>query len=191
MIKFLKEYIKNPFNVGAIMPSTRHLAKEMVRNIDFKNAKCIVEYGPGTGVFSKEIINKCPGSTKIILFETNEEFYKDLSNQYKDYKNVIIINDGAEKISEYLNRHKIKNVDYVISGLPFASLPEDKSKIILSSTKKVLSDKGEFRTFQYTLLKKGLFEKNFSDITHTKIYKNIPPAYVLRCKKEEKGGISA
>lgn len=191
MIKFFKEYVKNPFKVGAIMPSTKYLAKEMVSDVDFKNAKCIVEYGPGTGVFTKEIISKCSKFTKVLLFETNEAFYQDLKRKYKNVENIIIINDGAENISKYLKELNINQVDYVISGLPFTSLPESTSKCVIDTTKKILSEKGEFRTFQYSLLKINLFKQSFSNITHTKIYKNIPPAYVLKCKKEEKRGIGA
>ena len=49
---FLLEYIKNPRKVGAIMPSSKYLAHEMISSIDFENIDCIVEYGPGTGVFT-------------------------------------------------------------------------------------------------------------------------------------------
>lgn len=185
MIKFLKEYIKNPLKVGAIMPSTKYLAKEMIKNIDFNCARCIVEYGPGTGVFTEEILKKSSKSTLILLFETNKEFYNNLKLRYKSVNNIIVINDGAENVSKYLAKLNIKKVDYVISGLPFTSLPENTSKRILYNTKKILSDRGEFITFQYSLFKKKLFKKNFSYITHTKIYKNIPPAYVLRCKKDK------
>ncbi len=49
---FLLEYIKNPSKVGAIAPSSRYLADGMIQSIDFNSAECIVEYGPGTGVFT-------------------------------------------------------------------------------------------------------------------------------------------
>lgn len=191
MISFFKEYIKNPFKVGAIAPSTKSLAKEMVKDIDFSNTNYIVEYGAGTGVFTKEIVERSTTKTKILVFENNKKFYKDLENKYKRNSNVIIINDGAENVLYHLKKNKISKVDFVISGLPFTSFPESVSQLIIENTKKALSDKGEFRTFQYSLLKKSLFEQSFSNITHTKIYKNLPPAYVLRCKTEERKGISA
>lgn len=183
MIKFLKQYIKNPFKVGAIAPSTIYLAEEIIKNIDFHNAKCIVEYGAGTGVFTKEIIKKSSQNTKILVFESNKQFYIDLKKEYKNYSNVIIINDGAENILKYLEKNNIQEVDYIISGLPFSSMPKDITDKIIKNTNIALSNKGEFRTFQYSLVKKKLFEKNFNKITHTKIYKNLPPAYVLKCCK--------
>jgi phospholipid N-methyltransferase len=50
---FLKQYIKNPRMIGAVLPSSRNLARKMIEDIDFEKAECIVEYGPGTGVFTK------------------------------------------------------------------------------------------------------------------------------------------
>ncbi|PRP96638.1 hypothetical protein TUN_33020 [Bacillus sp. M21] len=58
LITFLSEFIKNPKNTGAIAPSSKILATKMVDTINFETAKCIVELGPGTGVFTKEIIKR-------------------------------------------------------------------------------------------------------------------------------------
>lgn len=182
MISFLKQYIKNPQNIGAIAPSTKYLAKEMIKGIDFDNTKCIVEYGAGTGVFTEEIVKNASKKTKIFVFETNYTFYMELKNKYKIYPNVIVMNESAEKAHYCLQNNNIKNVDYIISGLPFTSLPKQTSNRIIENTKNLLHSNGEFRTFQYSLLKKKLFENHFSNISHTKIYKNVPPAYVLRCK---------
>ena len=57
-ITFLSEFIKHPKNTGAIAPSSNILAKAMVDAIDFDVAKCIVELGPGTGSFTKEIMKR-------------------------------------------------------------------------------------------------------------------------------------
>ncbi len=34
------------------------LARQMVNTIDFDATKCIVELGPGTGIFTKEIMKR-------------------------------------------------------------------------------------------------------------------------------------
>ena len=58
MLNFLKEYIKHPRTVGAVAPSSRRLANGMMMPIDFENASCILEFGPGTGVFTEELIRR-------------------------------------------------------------------------------------------------------------------------------------
>lgn len=180
---FIIQYIKNPRTVGAVAPSSKKLAYKMIEDIDFENASCIVEYGPGMGVFTEKILNKKKRSTIFIAIEYNVEFYKVLKEKYNGEKNFILINDSAENLVNYLNENGIDKIDYIISGLPFASLPHAMSKKILSITKENLKDKGQFITFQYSLLKMKFFETYFDKIRIKKVFLNFPPAYVLKCKK--------
>ena len=57
-MSFLAEYLKHPFTIGAVAPSSKYLAKKMLRNVTFNQARVIIEYGPGTGVFTEEIIKE-------------------------------------------------------------------------------------------------------------------------------------
>ncbi|MCR3760931.1 SAM-dependent methyltransferase [Clostridium felsineum] len=182
IINFVKQYIKNPRTVGAVAPSSEKLGYKMIEDIDFLNTSCIIEYGPGTGVFTEKILKEKKEDTVFIAIEYNRDFYKILKGKFEDEKNFILINDSAEKLRQYLDKYNICNVDYIVSGLPFASLPENISQNILSVTKEILKNKGEFITFQYTLLKMKLFRKYFCKINKKKVLLNLPPAYVLRCK---------
>ncbi|GAA0071070.1 rRNA adenine N-6-methyltransferase family protein [Clostridium sardiniense] len=179
---FLLEYIKNPSLVGAIAPSSKFLANKMIDNINFEKAKCIIEYGPGTGVFTEKILSRVKEDTTVILVEINIEFYNILKDMYGHKKNVIIINDGAENIDRILKDYSIGNVDYILSGLPFTSLPKDISRAILKKTSELVSNNAEFITFQYSLLKLNFFREYFDKIDYKKIIRNLPPAYVLSCK---------
>ena len=96
---------------------------------------------------------------------------------------VEVIQDSAEHISSIHTKRALPAPDYIISGLPFAALPANTSKAILKSTAKLLGAKGVFVTFQYTLLKRALFEAYFDDIYVTHELRNIPPAYILRCHR--------
>lgn len=183
-IKFLMQYFLHPRTTGAVIPSSRRLAYKMIRDIEFNDCKCIVEYGPGTGVFTDEILKRCNKNTFIILMEYNEEFCKVLKNKYDNMKNVYIVNDSAENLDKYLNKYGINDVDYIISGLPFASLPSEMTEKILTITRNILSNKGTFITFQYTKLKISLINNYFGEIKSDYELLNIPPAYILRCKNK-------
>jgi phospholipid N-methyltransferase len=180
--KFLIEYFKSPRTIGAVAPSSVKLAEKMADDIDFERAKCIVEYGPGTGVFTDRLIRNIKKNTMLMLVEYNDEFCKQLEEKYSDYSNVVIVNDSAENIDKHLQKYNIKEVDCVVSGLPFASLPKNMSTKILSKTKNILRKNGLFITFQYTLLKKGYIGSYFKDISCERVVLNIPPAYVLKCQ---------
>lgn len=179
---FLLEYIKNPSTIGAVAPSSKYLAEGMMESIDFSTARCIVEYGPGTGVFTEKILARAKEETQVILIELNVEFYNELKKKYGYKNNVIIINESAENIDKILKHHEILKIDYVISGLPFASLPKNTSETILNKTSRLLKEDGDFITFQYSLFKKKFIENFFAGIRTKFIMRNFPPAYVLDCK---------
>lgn len=180
--RFLAEYIKDIRSVGAIAPSSRFLARKMVESIDFERAKVIVEYGPGTGVFTAEIVKRMKLGTRLLVIETNQTFHQKLYQKYKSTSGVKIINASAEHVDLLKKEYSLDAPDYVISGLPFAALPVRVSASILQSTSKLLGDKGEFIAFQYTLLKKGFFESYFDDVKISREFRNIPPAYIIRCQ---------
>ena len=117
----------------------------------------------------------------MLLFESNIEFYNLLKEKYNDEPNVYIINDSAEYVGKYLEKYDIPYIDYIVSGLPFASLPNNVSSDILKQTQKYLKEGGKFITFQYTLLKKDFIEQYFNDVNIKREFRNVPPAYIFCC----------
>lgn len=186
--RFLFEYVKNIREVGAIAPSSSFLARKMCRSIDFETAKILVEYGPGTGVFTDELLAHMQPDAKLILIESNAAFYNKLVSKYQDNAQVVVVHDSAENVAAILRHSKVSHPDYVISGLPFAALPSKVSHGILAATAELLNKhNGAFITFQYTLLKQELIAAYFSKIVVTREFRNIPPAYVLTCRNEKQG----
>lgn len=182
-ITFLAEFVKHPKNTGAIAPSSNRLTKKMVGAINFEEAKYILELGPGTGAFTREIIKRKKEHTIFILIEINEVFFKKLQEQFKDDPNVLVIHGSAENLKKYIKEFQIEKVDYVLSGLPFTSLPREVSSRILSSVIESLSEDGEFITFQYSLAKKAFIQNFFQEISLKKVWLNLPPAHVFSCRK--------
>lgn len=166
------------------MPKFKTSCKKMADEINFNNAETIIEYGSGTGVFTSELIKRKNKNTTLILIEENKRFYEKLKNKYKKTTNTFIYNDSAENIIKILNSHKLKEIDYILSGLPFTSFPESLTDKILTETKKALGKKGFFITFQYSLLKKRTFEKYLDIIKKSHILLNFPPAYILTMKNK-------
>lgn len=183
-ILFFSQYIRNVRTVGAIAPSSRFLARKMLKSIDFAKAKVIVEYGPGTGVFTRELIAQKLPTTQLIIVEQNNAFYRVLHAKYASYENVTLVHDSATHIETILQVYGIKKVDYIVSGLPFAALPIEVSDAILKSTVRLIGKTGVFITFQYTLLKKNFMHGFFTHINITREYRNLPPAYVFECSNK-------
>lgn len=185
-MSFLIEYLKHPCKIGAVAPSSKYLAKKMVAPISFSKAGCIVEYGPGTGVFTEEIMKHKRENTIFLIIEQNEAFYLELYKKYHNQKNVYLCHGNADQVANFMKQYQISKVDYVVSGLPFASLPSRVSRQILKTTNVILRENGKFITFQYTLWKKKLFLDFFHIKSVSFEGRNLPPAFVLTMTKKER-----
>ncbi len=181
---FLKEFLKNPFSIGAVVPSSKALCNQMVGSIDFDDCKCIVEYGPGTGVFTGEIIKNKPDDTLFLAIEKNSLFCERLRHQYGSIKNVLIINDDAENINHYLAAYDLKSVDYIVSGLPFTILPDSTTEQILNVTQNIMDSTSRFILFQYSPCLKRTLCCKFSIKSEKLVLKNFPPAFVYEIQRK-------
>ena len=118
----LKNFIKNPKLTANFLPSSRFLVKEILANINFKEASYNIEYGPYNGSLTKHNLRKSNKNTKLLCFDINTEFCNYLKKNIKDQR-LIVINDDAANVKKYLKKYNINHVDYIISGIPFSFIP--------------------------------------------------------------------
>ena len=183
-IIFFKKFIDTPNTIGSIKPSSKFLMNSILNNIDFSNSKCIVEYGTGTGVFTKEIIKRKSKDTVFISFEFDDTLYNDFGKMLNSAEeNVYVVKDNAENVLNYLSKLNIGSADYIISGLPFTVIPKEISKKILENSLLALKPGGEFRAFQYSLYFLSTFKKLFKNVKIGFQPLNIPPAFIYYCRK--------
>ena len=168
--------------VGAISPSSPFLTEKMLEDIDFDKDKTLVEIGPGTGVFTKRLLEKMNLDCRLFVFELNTSFYTELISQIKDQR-VIIINDSAEKLEYYLTKHQLQKVDVIISSLPLSNFPQRITIKLLRTFQRNLREAGKFIQFQYSLKQKKEIEHVFSNVTISFTALNIPPAFIYSCDK--------
>jgi len=179
---FLSAFMKNPKEIGSVIPSSRFLVKELIRGIDFKSAKCIVEYGPGTGCVTKEILKRAGKDCRLICFEINRKMYTHLLRSIKDER-LILINDSAENLKKHLSMMGLHKADYIVSGIPFSNLPKNKKYAIVKETERNLKNSGKFMLYQYFTNFKAHLHSSFSKITTSFMPLNIPPCFVHVCEK--------
>lgn len=151
----------------------------MVDPIDFTKVKCIVEFGPGTGNITTELLSRMPKDAILLAFEINEEFCKILL-EIKDPR-LKIIRDSAENLEKYLKEYSIERVDYIVSSLPMAMIPNSIVKNILDVVKKVLMAKGLFIQYQYSLNAYRKLKNTFKKVELNFTPMNLPPAFVFIC----------
>ncbi|MBF9143760.1 class I SAM-dependent methyltransferase [Hymenobacter properus] len=176
---FVAEFFRNPATVGSLIPSSRELTEKVMAPINFATARCIVEYGPGTGVFTDIIIGRRRPETVVLLVEVNRRFCKLLQARYSSQPNVHVVHGSADKTGDYLKELGAPPPDYVVCGLPFSSLPWRQGWRILEHTRQLLLPSGRLILFQYSLQNRKLFERFFQPLDHAHVLLNLPPAHVL------------
>ena len=178
-IVFLKNFIKEPRIIGSVIPSSKKLSKKMADQIDYNNAKCIIELGPGVGPYTDIILKKKKSSTKYFAFEKNNDMANILKKKFPNIK----IYNKAEQMTDILKNDKIKDIDYIISGLPFTVLEKNIRNSILEQSYDNLEKGGKFITFQYSLDLYKYLKNRYSKVELKFVPLNIPMTFVYVCTK--------
>lgn len=180
-VDFIRESIKNLRTTGTIARSSKYLCQAMIEPINFAEAKCLVELGAGDGVITEYILENMRPDARLLAFEVNEVFCEKLRD-IKD-KRLVVIKDSAEYIGKYLKQHDCAFADYIVSAIPFVMLPDDLAVTIVEQAKKHLRMSGLFIQFHYSLMVKKMYLKIFEEVSVKFEPRNIPPAFILICKK--------
>src|SRR5437763_4947042 len=186
---FFAQCWRAPRTIGAVLPSSRGLSAAMVDAIDFASLRTIVEFGPGTGVMTADIAARLRPTQNYIGIELNKVLYQQLTQRFPQLQ---FFNDSAVNLTDILRRKGISEIDAVLCGLPWASLPISAQETILGAMLQALRRGGVFVTFAYLqgLLLPGAWalrrrlKANFSAVTTTKIvWWNFPPAFAYVCRR--------
>ncbi|MTI87359.1 MAG: hypothetical protein FH748_05260 [Balneolaceae bacterium] len=180
-ITFLKSFATDK-DVASITPSSQYCVRKLCSLIDFDETKTIVEYGGGTGVFTKYLLGRMRDDAQLYVFETNDNFYKKLSS-INDPR-LTVFHKSVEEMMDLLPNDTVGNVDHIISGIPFSFFNWDLKISILDKTISTLKHDGSFLAYQTTgHLKKPLMTV-FQNYDTTFCWKNIPPYFIYEAVKK-------
>ncbi len=179
---FLKQFFKQKKMVGSIAPSSRFLSAKMLNHLPLKQAKFIVELGPGNGVFTEKILAKMGDDSQLLVIELNEEFHNELSAKIT-HPNFNLFHDSADQLGVLLKQIGGEKADIIISALPLANFPSDLRDSLLDIIQTYLKDDGYFVQFQYSLQAKKYIKKRFPSTKINFTPLNLPPAFVYSCQK--------
>jgi len=174
---FFKRFLKRPFQIASIVPSSKALVERVSDKIDFDRARVIAEYGPGEGVHSREIAHRMRPDCQLLLFEIDAALSRDLQRQFSDDPRVHVINDNAAHLSSVLRQRGIDSCDYIVSGIPFSILQIDKKRALLQQTHDALAPGGRFIIYQVTNELKQ-HAKIFEHAESEYFLQNIPPMFI-------------
>ncbi len=183
---FWRGYLKNPRAIGAVAPSSGHLARKMVQALDARPGDICVELGPGTGVFTEQMIEEGIPEEDIVLIEFNSRFAFLLKQRFPKAS---LIQGDARKLPQILRQIGHDNTPRIISGLPLRSMKWREKNAIALSVSQALSPGGIFVQFTYfngePLPKNACKRYGLTGERVSLVVRNVPPAIVWRYRKED------
>lgn len=187
--RFIREFLRQPRTIGALAPSSRALAREMAANAEVHHASVIVEFGPGSGAITREVLARKKNDACFFSIEMNQRMCEIFRRRFPG---VPIFQDSAANVGQLLRQMGRERANCIVSSLPWAAFSFELQDQILDAAIASLAPGGIFVSFAYLqgmLLPSGQrfqrkLEQRFSQTRKSRIiWRNLPPAFVYRCVK--------
>jgi len=173
---FIREFFRDP-NIASVKETSPFLVRRILDRLNLRGAKVVVEYGPGTGPFTRALLDRLSPESRLVLIEANPEFCAHL-DRYRDGR-VRLHQAWAQEVLEILDGQK---ADVILSGIPFSRIPEREKSRILRDTRRALAPNGVFVAYQASPRLRAPLEGVFSSVRVTPEPFHIPPLFVLEAR---------
>lgn len=180
---FFREFLRHPVMVGSVIPSSRRLIDHMLSRTDWADTRLFVEYGPGVGTFCQAVLDRMGPDAQYIAIDTNREFVGYLRDRIIDPR-FKPVHGSAADVRQIIADHGHEHADYVLSGLPFSTLPPGIGPRIATETHAALRPGGAFLVYQFNPRCRDFMALAFDRIDHAFEPINIPPAQLYWGWKE-------
>ena len=180
-VRFLRSWIEKPLHMGAVMPSSKLLARTMAQYVDVDSKGPVVELGPGTGAITNALIEHGVDQKRLVLVEYNPGFCALLRDRYPHAK---VVQGDAYKLRDSLLKVLDVPASAVVSGLPLVTKPMLTRLKLIRDAFMALAPGAPFVQFTYSVappIPKSL--PGVSTEASERIWMNLPPARVWVYRK--------
>lgn len=177
-VLFARSMLSRPRQVGAVWPTSRRAVRDLLDLGDLSAARTVVEFGVGTGVYTREILARLGLDATFLAFEIDPDLASAVSRRLRDPR-LRVINDSAENVGAYLEGGK---ADVLVSSLPFTTFPAPLRESILDLSRRNLSPGGVMLVLQYSPRVLPYLQRRFYRIRRRISPLNVPPAFLYACE---------
>jgi phosphatidylethanolamine/phosphatidyl-N-methylethanolamine N-methyltransferase len=175
-VQFIRSWIEKPISTGAVMPSSRVLARAMARYVDPQSDGPVIELGPGTGPVTQALVRQGIDPERLILVEFNPDFCRLLRSRYPQ---ATVVQGDAYRLRRLLETYVAEPAAAIVSGLPLVTKPLRTRLRLISDAMTLLAAGAPFVQFTYAMLPP--IPKELSAVraeASELIWMNLPPARV-------------
>lgn len=187
MLLFGRNFIKHPRMLGSLIPSSRFLVNHVLSEVDWARARVFLEYGPGVGTFTAEILRRMRSDAILVALETNTDFVRFLRHRFAD-RRLHVIHGSAAEADQALRLLDLDHADYVLSGIPYTTMPPELRETILRKTHEVLHPNGAFLVYQFTRSVLPYLQQVFHLVHQDFEPLNVMPARLFYCRHQVENG---
>ncbi|MGB3739373.1 MAG: methyltransferase domain-containing protein [Pontixanthobacter sp.] len=162
--------------VGSIIPSSRYTIDAMLGPVKWDECRLFVEYGPGVGTFCGPALERLRQDGALIVIDTNPLFIDYLNRSIRDNRFKAVLGSAAD-VEQIVRDNGHEHADYVLSGLPFSTLPQGVGPAIVAATHRVLRPGGAFLVYQFSARARDYMAKHFR-----RIDQGFEPRNILPCR---------
>lgn len=180
---FAREFLKHPVLLGSALPSSRFLVQRILRQVDWDKARVIVEYGPGVGTFTGQILERMRPDASLVAIEASSEFVRHLQSVFPDPR-LTVVQGSAADVRRVLREIGVDAADAIISGIPYSTLSRRERERILTESKRALRPGGRFVVYQFTSAVARDLERVFGAFERDREPLNILPATIFWADNE-------
>lgn len=173
---FFRGFVEHPRMVGSIIPSSHFTINKMLAPVKWDECRLFVEYGPGVGTFCGPVLDRLRHDGTLLVIDTNPLFIDYLNRTISDSRFTAVLG-SAENVDQIIRKHGHDHADYVLSGLPFSTLPAGVGPAIAKATYDVLRPGGAFLVYQFSAAARDFMAKHFN-----RIDQGYEPLNILPCK---------
>jgi len=183
---FFEGFLRHPVMVGSIIPSSRFTVAKMLAPVDWDECRLFVEYGPGIGTFCQPVLDRLRRDGSLIVIDTNPLYIDYLRATISDSRFTAVLGSAAD-VQDIVRAHGHDSADYVLSGLPFSTLPDGIGAKIAEATWRVLSPGGAFLVYQFSAKARDFMARHFKRIDSGFELLNVLPCRLYWGWKDKTG----
>ncbi len=175
---FFRGFLEHPKMVGSIIPSSQFTIEKMLAPVEWDRCEVFVEYGPGVGTFCQPVLDRMRRDGTLIVVDTNPLYIEYLRKHFRDSRFHAVLG-SAEDVAEIVAAHGHKGADYILSGLPFSTLPEGVGPAIAKATYEVIRPGGAFLVYQFSAKAREFMAPHFRRIDSGFEFWNVLPCQLF------------